>query len=138
MLPILINLGFFKIYATGALWGLAVLISGITASRAAYRKGYHPLWMWDLVAYAFIGGLITGRIGYFITEPGSLSEGPMEILRVWHGGMSLHWGVLGGFIVAYIHHRRYGISFLHFADVWAPALALGLAVSRFGCLLGGH
>ncbi len=137
MLPVLIDLGPLNIYATGTLWGLAVFISGVTASRAAYRKGFHPLWMWDLVAYAFIGGLIFGRVGYFITKPGSLVDGPMEILRVWHGGMSLHWGVLGGFVVAYIHSRRYGISFLHFADVWAPALALGLAISRFGCFFNG-
>jgi phosphatidylglycerol:prolipoprotein diacylglycerol transferase len=137
LLPVLINFGLFKIYATGTLWGLAVLVSGIAASRAAYRKGFHPLWTWDLVAFAFIGGLILGRLGYFITKPGSLEEGPMEILRVWHGGMSLHWGVLGGFTVAFFHSWRHGLSFRHFSDTLAPALALGLAVSRFGCFLNG-
>jgi phosphatidylglycerol:prolipoprotein diacylglycerol transferase len=138
MLPILLDFGSLKIYATGTLWGLATLVAGITASRACWRRGYHPLWMWDLVAYGFIAGLITGRIGFFITMPGAFEEGFLEIFRVWKGGLSLHWGVLGGFTAAYFHSRRYGINFLHFADIWVPAVALGLAISRFGCLLGGH
>ena len=138
MLPILLDFGFIKIYATGALWGLAVLVAGITISRACFRRGYHPVWIWDLVAMTFLGGLIAARIGFFITTPGSLNEGFVEILKIWKGGLSLHWGVLGGFIIGYVYSRRQGIEFLHFADIWMPGLALGLAVSRFGCLLGGH
>jgi len=138
MLPILLDFGFIKIYATGALWGLAVLVAGITISRACFRRGYHPVWVWDLVAMSFLGGLIAARIGFFITTPGSLNEGFVEIFKIWKGGLSLHWGVLGGFIVGYVYSRRQGIEFLHFADIWMPGLALGLTVSRFGCLLGGH
>jgi phosphatidylglycerol:prolipoprotein diacylglycerol transferase len=138
MLPVLLDFGSVKIYATGAMWGIATIIAGIAVSRAAYRKGYHPLWIWDLVAFGFIGGLIAARIGFFITKPGALGGDIFEIFKIWKGGLSLHWGVLGGIIVGYFQTRKLKINFLEYADVWGPGLALGLAISRFGCILGGH
>jgi phosphatidylglycerol---prolipoprotein diacylglyceryl transferase len=57
---------------------------------------------------------------------------PLDILKVWEGGLGIPGAVIGGGIALYIYCRRRKLNFLLWADIAAPALALGQAIGRWG------
>ena len=81
----------------------------------------------------FLGVLIGGRLGYVLFYGDALYfSDPLEILRVWHGGMASHGGFIGVLIAMIIFTRRTRISFLSLCDVLTVPIALGLAFGRLG------
>ena len=79
----------------------------------------------------FLGVLIGGRLGYVLFYGDALYfSDPLEILRVWHGGMASHGGFIGVLIAMIIFTRRTRISFLSLCDVLTVPIALGLAFGR--------
>jgi phosphatidylglycerol:prolipoprotein diacylglycerol transferase len=60
-----------------------------------------------------------------------------EFLHWFLGEAVFYGGLLGGFAAAYIFCRGFKISFLQTADILAPAIPIGHAFGRIGCLLGG-
>ena len=86
-----------------------------------------------LLSWAVIGVLVGGRLGYVLFyAPELLFRDPLEILKVWHGGMSSHGGFLGVllFVGLYLRHRR--LPLLKLADIAVIPVAIGLALGRFG------
>jgi phosphatidylglycerol:prolipoprotein diacylglycerol transferase len=57
---------------------------------------------------------------------------PGEILAVWHGGLGIPGGVIGGVFGIWLFCRRHGILFADMMDTIAPALPLGQAIGRWG------
>ena len=62
---------------------------------------------------------------------------PLLILIPGHTGLVAYGGFLGGFLGAYVYTRKTQLPLLAFADASAPALALGLGITRIGCFLYG-
>lgn len=139
MWPILLKLGSFTLQTVGILHTLGI----VTAIWWAWRKA--PLFeiekddilnlSWTLVLWAVIGARV-----FSIFFDGSLLwylHHPIQMLMVWHGGFTFY----GGFLFAatagiwYVHKR--GLDGWNIADTIAPALALGIAVGRLGCLASG-
>ena len=110
-------------------WILARQFKGKTEKEHAY----------NLAIIAIVAGVIGSRILYFIENPGELSSFWI-FFHFWEGGLSWFGGFLGGLIgcLAYIKLKR--LSFWNVADKMAPALAIGHAFGRIGCILGdgGH
>jgi len=93
----------------------------------------------DAIFYAMIGGVLGGRIFYvFVYHFPFFAENPAEIFKVWHGGMSIHGGFLGGAAGLFWFSRRIKKNFWDFADLFAPAIALGLAFGRLGNFVNGE
>jgi len=86
--------------------------------------------------WAAIVGIASSRILDIFNNFSSYMADPKSMIFsgsgfVWYGGM------IGGIIAVYVVSRRYGIPFLQTADMTAPALAIGQAIGRIGCLLSG-
>jgi phosphatidylglycerol:prolipoprotein diacylglycerol transferase len=61
----------------------------------------------------------------------------LTVLYLWQGGLAFHGGIAGGIIGGYLFARIRKLSFPLLADICAPALALGYAITRVGCFLNG-
>ena len=87
----------------------------------------------DLLFYAALGVILGGRLGYtlFYDFAGWLAD-PVQILRVWEGGMSFHGGLLGVLIAMAWYGRRIGRPFFALTDFIAPLVPLGLFAGRIG------
>lgn len=85
----------------------------------------------DFVFWAMIGVLLGGRIGYilFYGGGGYLAD-PLEILKVWRGGMSFHGGLIGIMAAMFLFARRRKFPFLALADLVAVAGPIGLFLGR--------
>jgi len=98
-----------------------------------------PAQMDDLLFYAALGVILGGRIGYilFYNTDRWLSD-PLQILRVWEGGMSFHGGFLGVLIAMWWYGRRSGKGFFPLTDFIAPLVPLGLFAGRIGNFINGE
>ena len=89
--------------------------------------------------YFIIGGIIGARLLDFIFyNPGILFNDPLEFFRVWHGGMSIHGGVIGAAIAALLFTKKYKVKFYKLADITAIPLMLFLGIGRIANFINGE
>jgi phosphatidylglycerol:prolipoprotein diacylglycerol transferase len=136
--PVLIQIGPLAIrwYALAYIAGLTLGWRYILKMIATPRlwKGPAPvtsLQIDDALLWAALGVILGGRIGYVLVyDPMQYMQDPLEILKVWHGGMSFHGGALGTLIALAIYARRNGISVLAMFDLTSAAAPIGLFFGR--------
>jgi phosphatidylglycerol:prolipoprotein diacylglycerol transferase len=93
----------------------------------------------DFVVWAAIGIIGGGRIGYvlFYDLPMFLAN-PLQILEVWHGGMSFHGGFLGTTLAMILFARSRGFSLWSLFDVIGPSVTFGLFFGRLANFMNGE
>lgn len=93
----------------------------------------------DYIIYLGFGLLIGARFFYFVFyQPAAFIEAPLEIFRVWEGGMSFHGGLIGAIIAGFIFCKRNNVSPLKMADITVVPAALALAFGRLGNFINGE
>lgn len=132
-LPII---GEFSIYYYGLLIMLGMIIAVLMANYRLTRKGAEPWIVIDIgVLWAIPFGIVGARIYHVLTHPGDYfypGADPLEIIRVWNGGIAIFGALLGGALGAYLGCRFAKVRFLTFADAVAPGILLAQAIGRFG------
>lgn len=85
----------------------------------------------DFISWAIIGVIIGGRLGYvLIYQPAYYFSQPMDIIKLWEGGMSFHGGLFGMILSMFIYSRIKNILFFNLADTVACAAPIGLFFGR--------
>lgn len=93
----------------------------------------------DFLTWATLGVVLGGRLGYvFFYKPGFYLSNPIEIIQVWHGGMSFHGGLIGVGIAAFFFARRHNINLIKFTDVLACVAPIGLFFGRLANFINGE
>ena len=93
----------------------------------------------DLVFYATLGVIVGGRLGYVIFyKPGEYFQNPMEILRLWDGGMSFHGGVIGVSLGLIYLAWRHKLDWLRIHDYVACCVPFGLGLGRIANFVNGE
>ena len=136
MKPVLIRIGSVPIYSFGVMIVVAFFVCCWIVGLELRRKDLdHRLKADSLVMSVLLGGLVGAR-GYYILENFSeFLSAPFEIFS--GGGLVWYGGVLGGIAaLTYVVWKK-KLNWLQTADILAPALALGYAIGRIGCLLAG-
>lgn len=138
--PIVLDLGFLQIhwyslaYITGILLGWYYLTRLIAQPNAPMARRHAD----DLVFYATIGILVGGRLAYvFFYQPEILAH-PLDVLKLWQGGMSFHGGALGVSAGIIYMARRNGLSWLRIHDYIACCAPFGLFFGRIANFVNGE
>lgn len=85
----------------------------------------------DFFMYAIISIILGGRIGYVLFYNfGFYLHHPLDIFKIWEGGMSFHGGFTGVLIGTYLLCKKYKIDYLSFLDLLAVAAPIGLFFGR--------
>jgi phosphatidylglycerol:prolipoprotein diacylglycerol transferase len=93
----------------------------------------------DLLFWGVLGAILGGRLGYtLIYKPGYYLANPLEILKVWEGGMAFHGGLVGVIVVMLWYASSRRRPALQVLDVVAPAVPIGLACGRVGNFINGE
>jgi phosphatidylglycerol:prolipoprotein diacylglycerol transferase len=137
MHPILIKLGPITIYSYGFFLAIGFLLGIFYARREAKRVGVDPHKISDLVFYIIIAALVGSRLLYVITEPHEFIENPLEVFKIWRGGLVFYGGFMGAFVTGIWYARRRGLPIWKTADIAAVAIPLGLSLGRIGCFSAG-
>jgi phosphatidylglycerol:prolipoprotein diacylglycerol transferase len=143
MHPILFQLGPVTITSYGVMMALAFLAAVGLASHVTARslKGLVPLTpaqVPDLACAVLAGGLVGGRFLYVLLNWDLYRASPLEIVKLWHGGLVWYGGFGGGMAAAWWFLRRHRLPFLRTLDQVSPFfMGLGHAIGRVGCWLNG-
>ncbi len=139
--PVLIGLGPLKVRWYALAYVAGIVLGWLYAGRLLKRP---ELWpnnqapvttddIDDLILWLTGGIILGGRIGYILAYDASIIwNHPLDMFKIWEGGMSFHGGFTGVVIAAVIWCRNHGFSF-------ARALSLGdllASVAPFGLLFG--
>jgi phosphatidylglycerol---prolipoprotein diacylglyceryl transferase len=143
--PVALKLGPLVIRWYGIMYGLAFLIGYALLRRRVRSAPYSadPAWTKDdvasLVFYAVSGVLLGGRLGYVVFyQPVYYFTHPLDIVKVWDGGMSFHGGAIGVILALWWFTRRYHRQFLAVADLLIPMVPIGLGLGRIGNFINGE
>lgn len=80
-------------------------------------------------------GLVGARLYHCLTTPAMYfppTGNPINILKVWEGGMAIFGGLAAGALAAFLWCRHKGYSFVLLADCLAPGLLVAQAIGRLG------
>jgi phosphatidylglycerol:prolipoprotein diacylglycerol transferase len=131
--PIALDLGFFQLrwyslaYLAGIFIGYWYLLKLIKQPGAPLARRHAD----DLVFYAALGIILGGRLGYVLFyNLGYYLQNPIDILKLWDGGMSFHGGVIGTSLGIIYLARKEGLSWLRVHDYVACCVPFGLFFGR--------
>ena len=139
--PTIINIGFLQIrwYSLFYIIGLAIAYYLIRYVAKDWKIKLTDEDVLDYIVYLAVGLLIGGRIFYFIFyDFSSLIKDPIEILRLWNGGMSFHGGLIGVLVFGFIFCKKHKIDFWTMADLTVIPLGIALALGRIGNFINGE
>ncbi len=137
MHPILIKIGPITIYTYGFFIASAFLLALGWAGYEAKKQDLDPKIVSDLGFYLIIAGILGARLLYVLMNLRYFRSHPLESIMIWKGGLVFAGGAILGFITAIIYLRSKKQEIWKWADVFAPAIALGQFVGRIGCLMAG-
>lgn len=93
--------------------------------------------MYDFLFYLIVVSIIGARLLYVLVNIDSFIQHPLDIIKVWQGGLVFYGGFIAAVLYALLYCKYKKINIKRLADVFAPALALGHSFGRIGCLLSG-
>ena len=133
MYPVLFRIGGFEVTSFGALVAAGALVGLWLLQRELRRDGL-PEGAVDAGIAGVLGGMLGAKILWVVEHAG---EEPLLDLIFSRGGMSWFGGFAGGVGAAIVLLRWRRIPILGVVAAATPALAVGHAIGRIGCLLVG-
>ncbi len=143
--PILFNFGLFAVrwyslaYIAGILigwWlGKKILIFRFKNSNYQFNLNIFD----DLITYLIISIIIGGRVGYIIFyNLDYYLSNPLEMIKIWEGGMSFHGALAGIIIGTYSFTKKREIKFLYMLDIIACVAPIGIFFGRIANFINGE
>jgi phosphatidylglycerol:prolipoprotein diacylglycerol transferase len=137
MYPRLLEFGPITVYTYGVLLAAAYLFGLQLARVRARNRGLDANRVLDLGIYIIISALVGAKLLLLITDFKSFTADPRELLTLARSGGVFYGGLIVAVAVALWYIRRVGLPLWTTCDVFAPGIALGHVVGRFGCLFAG-
>ena len=133
--PVAIDLGLIQIrwYGISYIAGILGAWTLLHYRAKPGRIGWTVEQVADLMFYGILGVIIGGRLGsvLFYNLPYYLNN-PLDVFKVWQGGMSFHGGLLGVLIAAWLYGRRIDKTLFEVTDFLIPVVPVGLFTGRIG------
>ena len=161
MHPVLFEIKGFKIYTYGPIMALGFLVAFGLVYRIARRRQEDVEFYMDLYIWLIVFGLLGAKLLYNVIEYREFLEHPIRSMNCRNGGLVWYGGVIAcagfmiwlswsnreptvhlreafPFIILFpVSSRKESIPLLQFTDTMAAPVAIGLAIGRIGCLMGG-
>lgn len=135
-----LDLGFFQLkwyglsYLAGILVGWWYLLKLIAEPAAPMARRHAD----SLSSYAVLGILVGGRIVYITFYQPSILNNPLDIFKLWEGGMSFHGGVIGVSLAIVYLARKNRLNWLRVHDYVACVVPFGLFFGRLANFVNGE
>jgi phosphatidylglycerol---prolipoprotein diacylglyceryl transferase len=138
--PVFLHLGPVQLRWYGLTYMISFIVGYFLLKRLSKVKKL-PLTtddLYDILFFLILGVMVGGRIGYVLFyDLGSYIERPLDILKIWQGGMSFHGGFAGIILALLLLCRRRGWNFWQIADL-VCATGPVLALVRLGNFINGE
>lgn len=127
----------------GVMLLLGIVSGHALATYQARRNGVDPEMIFSLAFWLIVAGILGARAFYVIqywrdfARPNDPIGTLQAIVSVANGGIVIYGAVIGAAVGLFLFCRRYPFPVLAMADMLAPALVVGYAFGRIGCLMNG-
>ncbi|HAM50765.1 MAG TPA: prolipoprotein diacylglyceryl transferase [Nitrospiraceae bacterium] len=137
MHPVFIRIGPLTIHSYGVFIAAGILIGLFLAVRQGKKQGIPAERIMDVTFYLLLSAIIGSRLLFVAISAPYYREHPLDIFKIWEGGLVFYGGLILAVPVAIWSVRRNRMNLWDTADIFAPSLAIGHAVGRLGCFAAG-
>jgi phosphatidylglycerol:prolipoprotein diacylglycerol transferase len=137
MHPILVHFGSFTLYTYGFFLAMGFLAAVWFSKRNARFYDLKPDDISDLFFVILISGIVGARLLYVIINFDDFKASPLDIFKLWNGGLVFFGGFMGAVAASIVTIRIKNLPFFKTADTIAPGVALGHGIGRLGCFFAG-
>lgn len=130
--PVALSFGVINIYWYGLIIATGFIVAVLLVMRNSQQFDIKQDDVIDLVLYAAPVAIICARLYYVLFKWEDYKTDLSEIYKIWHGGLAIYGGILGGLITAYFFARYKKIPVFKLFDLAVPYLALAQAIGRWG------
>ncbi|SFV62544.1 Prolipoprotein diacylglyceryl transferase [hydrothermal vent metagenome] len=131
--PVLLHLGPLQLRWYGLLFVGSFFLGLLLLQWIFKREGKDPALLDTLLIYLLVGAVIGARLMHcFAYEPEFYLSHPIEILKIWKGGLASHGGLLGSIVAIWLFCRKYKFDFMWLISRAAIAGTITAACVRFG------
>ncbi len=137
MHPVLFKIGPLTIYTYGFFSALALLTALWFVLYQAKKQELPSEPLLNLFFYSIIAGLVGSRLFYVVLYFPLFRDDPLEIFKLWKGGLVFYGGFLAGFAFVLIYVRQQKLPLGKIMDIIAVGTPLAHSVARIGCFFAG-
>ena len=139
--PVLVSIGVLEIRYYGLVYALGFL-SAYLLFRYASQKKIIRFSLDDVdtfIIYAIIGGIVGGRVGEFLFyQFDVLVSYPLELFKIWNGGMSIHGGFIGFLASTALFCKKYNKNLYDITDLAVLPASAALFFGRIANFINGE
>lgn len=137
--PEIFSIGQLSIRWYGLMFALAFLSGYLVFTRFLATERLSSEMLDQLLIYIAVGTVVGARLGHcFFYEPDYFLANPLEILKIWKGGLASHGAAIGIPLSLWLYIRKHKLSFLWLIDRIVIVVALGGAFIRLGNLFNSE
>jgi len=137
MHPILFQFKGVVVYTYGFFIALGFLVGITLAGYEGKRVGENPEKIMDLSFYLLVSAIVGSRLFYVVTRPDIFFSNPLEILKIWNGGLVFYGAFIFAAITAIVYLKKNKMALWKITDILAPSLVLAQVFGRIGCFFAG-
>jgi len=130
--PIVFTIGSLPVHWYGLILGLGALAGLYLAIREGKRFGIQQEFFMDMLLLGFPSAIIGARIYYVAFTWSEYKDNPLDVFKIWNGGIAIYGALIGAVICAIIYFRYKGYPFWRVVDICAPGLLAGQMIGRWG------
>ncbi len=131
--PIAFKLGPFSVHWYGIFVALSFLVGSYYLLKMGNKKGLDEDFILNLAMIVIVAGLIGARLVFVLSNyPEWFIKEPLNVIKVWEGGLAWHGGLLGGLLVGWNYCKRHGVNPNVLADWAVVGLCFGYIIVRIG------
>ena len=138
MSPFIFEAGPFAIRWYSVLILVGVLLAYKVIISETNRFHIKSEFVFNMLFWTLLVGIIFARIYYVVFEWGYYSKHLTEIFKIWKGGLAIHGGLIGGFVVILLFCKRYKYDARKMFDMIVPGVILAQAIGRWGNFFNGE
>lgn len=132
------TVGNITIYYYSIMMFIAVFLAYILIMKEGKKRHIDKEFLINLVFYCVIFGFIGARIYYVLFNFNYYFYNPIEIIKIWNGGLAIHGGLIAGFITLVIYCKKYKQNILKITDIAVVGILLAQAIGRWGNFFNGE
>lgn len=137
MYPDIVSIGPLTIHTYGLFVALGFASAILLTAWLGKREGVPPQQVMDVAFVSIVWAIIGSRVFYVILNLEHYSRRPLDVFKLWEGGLVFSGGLVLAALALIWYLRRRRMPFLSTADLFAPGLALGQGIGRIGCFFAG-
>ena len=137
MFPDLFSIGPLTLHTYGLLVATGFVVGLLVTVWIGKRYDINQQQVMDMGFIIILSAIIGSRLGYVIINASYYWKHPIDIFKLWDGGLVFSGGTIFVILIMSFYIKRHHLSFWQIGDLWTPAAAIGQGIGRIGCFMAG-